>query len=138
MLMKEKRVLLIEDDPDHAELIIDELNTGDINTEIILKKDGQDAIDYFQRTDIDSSVRVELEIDLIISDLNMPKVHGMDVLKFLKNNSRYSSIPVIIFSTSSDPETIKKAYENGVNGYITKPISYDDFVEKLKVLIEYC
>ena len=136
--MEEKKILIVEDDPDHADLIINELKTGDIRKEIILKKNGQEVIDYFQETDIDSSDGKGLQIDLIVLDLNLPKIHGMEVLKFLKNNSMYSSIPVIIFSTSSDHKTIEKAYENGVNGYITKPVSYEDFVEKLKILKEYC
>jgi two-component system response regulator len=101
-------------------------------------KDGQEVIDYFQESVIKWDEEVQSIIKLIILDLNLPKVCGMDILKFLKNNSRYSSIPVIIFSANSDRETIKKAYENGANGYITKPLSYDDFVEKLKVLKEYC
>ena len=136
--MKEKKILIVEDDPDHAELIIEGLNAEDIKTNVILMKDGQEVMDYFRETDIDSSDGKEPQINLIILDLNLPKIHGMDVLKFLKNDSRYSSIPVIILSTSSDHKTIRKAYENGVNGYITKPLSYDDFVEKLRILKEYC
>ncbi len=62
----------------------------------------------------------------------------MEILKFLKQNSMYSSIPVVILSTSSDDKTIKEAYENGADGYITKPISYDGFVEKIKTLSNYC
>ncbi len=136
--MKKGKILIIEDDPNYAELILDELETEDIKKEIILMKDGQEVIDYFQKSVIKWDGEVQSIIKLIILDLDLPKVCGMDVLKFLKNNSRYSSIPVIIFSANSDLETIKKAYENGANGYITKPLSYDDFVEKLKVLKEFC
>jgi DNA-binding response OmpR family regulator len=136
--LKEGKILIIEDDPDYAELILDELEIEDIKREIVLMKDGQEVIDYFQESVIKWDEEVQSIIKLIILDLNLPKVCGMDILKFLKNNSRYSSIPVIIFSANSDRETIKKAYENGANGYITKPLSYDDFVEKLKVLKEYC
>jgi two-component system response regulator len=132
--MKEKRVLLIEDDPDHAELIIDELNTGDIKTEIILKKDGQDAIDYLQELYIDDNVGMELQIDLIISDLNMPKVHGMNVLRFLKNDPRYRPIPVIIFSTSSDDETISEVYENGADCFFKKSGSFEEFTNNIRLM----
>ncbi len=136
--MEEKRILIVEDDPDHAELIIEGLNVEDIKKKVILMKDGQEVIDYFQESVVKWEGKIQSIISLIILDLNIPKVHGMEVLKFLKNNSMYSSIPVIIFSTSSDHKTIEKAYENGVNGYITKPIYYEDFVEKLKILKEYC
>ena len=135
--MKTKKVLIAEHDPYHAELIIDELNTGDIKKEIILMKDGQEIIDYFQEAYIDSNVKMELQIDLIILDLNLPKIHGMDILKFLKNHTKYRSIPIIIFSTRPDSKNISKAYKNGANGYIIKPLSYDEFVDKLRLLRMY-
>ena len=136
--MGSKKILLIEDDPDHAELIIDVLRTENVKKEIILLKDGLEALDYLQKIDIDGNGEIRSQIDLVILDLNLPKVKGMDVLKFLKNNSRYSSIPVVILSTSADHDTIETAYKNGVNGYITKPISYEGFVEKIGTLSIYC
>ncbi len=135
--MGSKKILLIEDDPDHAELIIDVLRTENVKKEIILLKDGLEALDYLQKIDIDGNDEIRSQIDLVILDLNLPKVKGMDVLKFLKNNSRYSSIPVVILSTSADHDTIETAYKNGVNSYITKPISYEGFVEKIKALSIY-
>ncbi len=153
MFLGENKVLLIEDNPDHAELIT-ELLEVESKKEVILIKDGKEAMDYFQkacppeacqtsssnrkaiRTDIDGD-EIEPQIDLVILDLNLPKVHGMDVLKFLKQNSRYRSIPVVVLSTSSDEKTIKEAYKNGANGYISKPVSYENFVEKIKILNSY-
>ncbi len=135
--MKKEKILVIEDDPNYAELILDELETEDIKKEIVLMKDGQEVIDYFQETVVKWDGEAQSTIKLIILDLNLPKVCGMDVLKILKNDSRYSPIPVIILSTDSDQETIEKAYENGANGYITKPLSYDEFAEKIRVLKKY-
>ncbi len=136
--MGSKKILLIEDDPDHAELIIDVLKMENVKKEIILLKDGLEALDYLQKIDIDGNDGIRSQIDLVILDLNLPRVSGMDVLKFLKKNSRYCSIPVVILSTSADQETIETAYKNGANSYITKPISYEDFVEKIKALSIYC
>jgi len=133
-----KKILLIEDDPDHAELIIDVLKMENVKKEIILLKDGLEALDYLQKIDIGGNDEIRSQIDLVILDLNLPKVKGMDVLKFLKNNSRYSSIPVVILSTSADHDTIETAYKNGVNSYITKPISYGGFVETIRTLSIYC
>lgn len=135
MVMKEKKVLLVEDDQDHADLIIDILEE-ESQKEVILKKDGQEAINYFQKRGLEDD-DILSEIDVVILDLNLPKVHGMDVLKFLKNDPRYYYMPVIIFSTSSDYKTVAEAYRNGANGYLTKPISYDEFIEKIKLLKEY-
>ena len=67
----------------------------------------------------------------------MPRMNGMFVLRFLKNNSRYCTVPIIVLPTSYDKETIREAYENGANGYITKPISYEGFVDKIKLLQKY-
>ncbi len=152
--MGENKVLLIEDNPDHAELIIDVLE-AEYKKEVILIKDGKEAIDYFQKAcqrepcqtsplkqsvtsiDLDGDDKSGFQIDLVILDLNLPKVSGMDILKFLKQNSMYRSIPVVVLSTSSDEKTIKEAYENGANGYVTKPVSYDGFVEKIKILSNY-
>ncbi len=143
MSIEEKKFLLIEDDQDHADLIIDVLkedNAADIKTEVILKKDGQEAIDYFQNgsIDCDGDDAVKSEISLVILDLNLPKINGMEVLKFIKKNSKYCSIPVIILSTSPDQKTIDEAYKNGANGYFVKPSTYDDFVEKIKILKKCC
>ena len=128
--MKVKKFLLVEDDQDHAELITDVLNDDNvegIRTDVILKKDGQEAIDFFNS-------KKKLQISLVILDLNIPKVSGMEVLKFIKKNPRYCSVPVVILSTSSNQKTIDDAYKNGANGYFVKPTSYEDLVVKVQIL----
>ncbi len=139
--MKENKFLLIEDDQDHAELIsavLKEDDTRNIKTKIILKKDGQEAMDYFQNGSVncDGDDAVQSQIDMVILDLKLPKTDGMDVLKFIKKNAKYCSVPVVILSTSSDQKTIDEAYENGANGYFIKPASYDGFVKEIKILKE--
>jgi CheY-like chemotaxis protein len=135
--LKELKILLVEDDIDHVELITEVLETNGIRKEIILLKDGQEAIDYFQEGNVNAVEGAQDEVGLIILDLKLPKIDGMDVLKFLKKNPRYCSIPVVIFSTTSDVNVIAEGYKHGVNSFITKPISYEKFVEKMKTLKEY-
>ena len=152
-------ILLIEDDPDHADLILDIFEVENFENEVILMRDGQEVIDCFQDTgssvgqsthpnglaehaqDVKPSIAdgngKHSQIGLIILDLNLPKVNGMDILKSLKMNLRYCSIPVVILSTSSDQNTILEAYKNGANGYVTKPISYEKFVQKIESLRDY-
>ena len=137
-MLEEKTIILIEDDPDHADLIIEALGEGVIGKDVILMRDGMDAIDYFQELGVKRNEQISNKVKLIILDLNLPKVEGMDVLKFLKQNSKYSKIPVIILSTSSNKETIEEAYRNGANGYFVKPASYEEFVEKIKILKKCC
>ncbi len=133
--LKEGKILLVEDDPDHAELIMEVLETENVQKEIILLKDGLEALNYFQKYEENGA---QIRVSLIILDLNLPKIHGMKVLKILKQNSRFSSIPVAILSTSSDDETIEEVYKNGADNYISKPTLYEDFVEKVKALSLYC
>lgn len=132
--MKTKKVLIAEHDPGHTELLIEELNVIDTKMEIILKRDGRELMDYFQQSDNDINVEIELQIDLIILDLNLPEIHGMEVLRYLRNNTRYRSIPVIIFSNTSDAKTISEAYKNGANGFIKIPASFKAFKENIKKL----
>ena len=136
--MNRRKILIIEDDPDHTELILDELNLEDDDREVIILKDGQEALDYFQNTRIKGNGKEQSIVNLIILDLNLPKICGMDILKIIKSNPRYRSIPTVILSTSSDQEIINQAFEEGANDYITKPISYDEYVEKIRILKKYC
>jgi len=131
------KILLVEDDPDHAELIIDELNTGNIRNEIILMKDGQEAIDYLLESDIDDNVEVELQINLVVLGINQPRVHGMEVLIYLKNNPKYRSIPVIIFSPTFNTKTISEVYKNGANDFIKEPTSFSEFKENINKMKKY-
>ncbi len=134
--MKEgKKILLIEDDPDHAELIMDVLESENVERKITLLKDGLEALNYFQRYEDNG---LYSQIKLVILDLNLPKVNGMEILKFLKHNPMCCSIPVVILSTSSDDKTIETAYKNGANDYIAKPALYEDFVARVKTLNKYC
>ena len=136
MIMVEKKILLVEDDPDHAELII-EILEEESNKEVVLKRDGQEAIDYFQNHSLDTGNGMQSEISIAILDLNLPKVSGLDVLKFIKDEPKYYLIPAVMFTTSSDHRTVAEAYKSGANGYITKPISYDEFVNKIRLLKDY-
>ena len=133
--LKKEKILLVEDDPDHAELIMEVLETENVQKEIILLNDGQEALNYFQKHGDNGE---QIRVNLVILDLNLPKVPGMKVLKFLKQNSKYNSIPVVILSTSSDDKTIEEAYKNGADNYIIKPILYEAFVERVSTLKNYC
>ncbi len=129
--MEEKKIILVENDPDHAELVTEAIEEKGLEMGIVLVRDGMEAIDYFQEFGVAWDEQIENKVKLVILDLNLPKVDGMDVLKFIKKNSRYCKIPVIIFSTSSNRETIDEAYKYGANCYIVKPASYEEFVKKV-------
>lgn len=134
-----KKILLIEDDEDHADIITEIMldNHNGIEKDILLMRDGQEAIDYLKKVETNSDNNEIFKIELVLLDLNLPKVEGMDILKFLKKSPRLRSIPVVILSTSSDKKTIAQAYENGADSFIVKPVSYDEFVRKLMDMEEY-
>jgi two-component system, response regulator len=135
--MKKKRVLIAENDPDHIELLVEELKVIDTKKETIIKKDGLEVMDYFKQPNTNTNVDEWLQIDLIILDLNLPEIHGMEVLRYLKNDTKYRLIPVIIFLNTYDTKTISEVYEKGANGFITKPASFNEFRENIKKLKKY-
>jgi CheY-like chemotaxis protein len=143
-ILKESKILVVENNPDHSALIIDTIEK-ECRKEVILKRDGLEAMDYFWRNGIFGQIiPVDVEekekhppIDLVILDLNLSKVHGMDVLKFLKRNPMYQSIPVAIISTRYDDKTIEEAYENGAAEFISKSTCFQVFIEKIKLLSKY-
>ncbi len=135
--MEIKRLLLVEGNADHARLIIDELEIENVKGEIVLMKDGQEVIDYFQKANIDGNGEIHSHIDLVLLDLNLPRVNGIDVLRFLKNDSMFCTIPIIVLSTSFDQETIDEAYKNGANGYFIKPDTYEEFATMMRCVKEY-
>ncbi len=142
--MRAPKILLVEDDPDHAELIMG-LIEKECKQEVVLKRDGREAMDYFWRNGTSWQIMRAGEdekgecpqIDLVILDLNLPKVSGMDILKFLKRSPVYRSIPVVILSTSSDDKTIEEAYENGASEFVTKSTSFQVFIERIKLMCDY-
>ena len=130
-------ILLVEDRAEDAELTMMALEQHHISNKIIWVKDGQEALDYLfckgQYAD-----RVDTAIPkLVLLDLNMPKVGGIEVLKQIRNNPVTKKITVVILTTSKEEYDISTAYEIGVNSYIVKPVQFSDFTETVKNLGMY-
>lgn len=133
--MNKEKILIIEDDTDRIDQVIYAL--GDITRERVLIKDWQKAMDCFQKTNVNGDNGIMSQIYLVILDINLSKIHGMEVLRFLKKNSSFSSIPIIIFLQSADIETISEAYENGADDFITTPTSLKEFINNKELLKKY-
>ncbi len=136
-MLEKKKIILIEDNPGLVDLITEIIKEGYIERDIVLARDGMEAIDRFQELSIKWNAEVEDKIKLIILDLDLSNINGMDILRFIKKNPRYSRIPIITLSTDSDKTTIDEAYSNGVSEFVTKSLSYDDFVANLRGLKEF-
>lgn len=125
-------ILLIEDNEGDILLTKEALLEGDILKELHVVKDGWEALLYLEKKEKYTS---SITPDLILLDINLPKLNGFEVLKKIKSNSNINHIPVIILSTSSSSNDINQCYKNQANCYISKPVDADDF-SKLISLIE--
>ena len=125
--MKENvKILIAEDDDGHYSLIEKNLKRVGINNEIVRFVDGQETLDYLFRES--GEVRQEGQAFLLLLDINMPKVDGVEVLKKVKEDSELSKIPVIMLTTSDDDEKTQQCRDLGCTAYIVKPVEYDNFV----------
>lgn len=124
-------ILLAEDDLGHASLIQRNLSRSGFVNEIIHVVDGQQALDYLHCTGAYEGRQPNGPL-LMVLDINMPKVDGVQVLQTVKGDPHLSKIPVIMLTTTDDPREIERCYQLGCNVYITKPVAYDKFVEALQ------
>ena len=124
-------ILLVEDNPDHAELVTRGLKSNCVANHIVHVEDGEAALDYvFQRGNYARAVRPHL----ILLDLRLPRVDGLEVLKILKSNDDTKRIPVVVLTTSDAEMDIAKAYDCHANSYMVKPVNFEKFKELTKTL----
>ncbi len=134
---KTPTILLVDDNDDHAELVKRSIRSNTGNCIIHHLHDGKEALDFFFEKQTTNDASTEKEPDLVLLDLRMPKVDGLEVLKRIKDNDQYSSMPVVILTTSSAEKDISDAYRSGANSYLVKPVNYDSFSELIKSLVTY-
>ena len=132
--MNEVEILLVEDNPRDAELAMRALQKRNLTNKLVWVKDGAAALEFIfgPRCNADSKVRRRPRV--ILLDLKLPKVDGMEVLRQIKTNSKSQSIPVVILTSSREEPDIVQSYELGVNSYIVKPVSFDNFSEAVSRL----
>lgn len=117
-------ILLVEDNSVDIDLTIRAFKKRNLNNPIQIARNGEEALKYIEKRDAGDQTPV-----VILLDLKMPKVDGLEVLKVLKTHEKYATIPVVVLTTSSDNKDIEKAYKLGANSYIVKPVNFDKFVE---------
>ncbi len=124
-----KVILLVEDNPDDEELTMRALKKNNISNEIVVARDGAEALDYlFAKGDYsgrDTSVMPEL----ILLDLKLPKIDGIEVLKQIRDDERTKLLPVVILTLSKEQQDLVNGYNNGANSYIRKPVNFKEFIE---------
>jgi CheY-like chemotaxis protein len=126
-----KRILLVEDDPKDVELILSTLGEYNLANEIAVARDGADALDYLYCRGA-YATRPRGNPVVILLDLKMPKVDGIQVLIQLKSDDHLRSVPVVILTSSRETSDLDECYRLGVNAYVVKPVRFAEFIEAVK------
>jgi CheY-like chemotaxis protein len=132
--MKEKAILLVEDNPDDIALTIRAFRKSNIMNDIVQAHDGSEALDYLFGTGQYAGRDLSIMPTLILLDLKMPKVDGLEVLRRLRANEQTRLLPVVILTTSKEDQDIIDGYALGANSYVRKPVDFNQFVEAVRQL----
>ena len=132
--MSEKTILLVEDNPDDVTLTLRALKKNNLLNEVVVARDGVEALDFLFCEGEFAGRSPELLPELILLDLKLPKVDGLEVLKRIRNESRTRLLPVVILTSSNEQSDIISGYELGVNSYIRKPVDFEQFIEAVRQL----
>ncbi|WP_137156734.1 response regulator [Rhizobium sp. FKL33] len=130
---KEVTIVMVEDDEGHARLIEKNVRRAGVNNQIVPFANGNSALDFILGEDRSGLVS-EGRYLLILLDLNLPDMSGIDILEKVKANAHTKRLPVIILTTTDDEREIQRCYDLGANVYITKPVDYDSFAHAIRQL----
>ena len=132
--MKPAHVLLVEDNEGDIVLTLEAFEESKIKTELSVARNGQEALDFLHK---DGEFKKAKRPDIILLDINIPKINGLEVLKQIKTDPALKKIPVIMLTTSSHQKDIDKAYENHANSYVTKPLEMTNFLHAILKIEEF-
>jgi len=134
MNMKDKTILLIEDNPDDEALTLRALKRNNIMNEVIVARDGAEALDYLFGTGAHAGRDLTVMPQVILLDLKLPKVDGLEVLRQLRANELTRLLPVVILTTSNEDRDRTNGYGLGANSYVRKPIDFGQFIDAVRQL----
>jgi CheY-like chemotaxis protein len=128
-----KRILLVEDTPNDVELTLAALEENNLANEVVVVRDGAEALDYLYRRGI-FKLRTTGHPAVVLLDLKLPKVDGLEVLQQVKGDPDLRSVPIVMLTSSREEQDLVRSYDLGVNAYVVKPVGFADFVTALKEL----
>jgi two-component system response regulator len=131
--MKDKVILLVEDNPRDEALTLRALKKSNIVNEVFVARDGVEALDYLFGTGAHAGRDAAMP-QLVLLDLKLPKVDGLQVLRRIRSDERTRLLPVVVFTSSSEEEDVIKSYDLGANSYVRKPVDFDQFSEATRQL----
>ncbi len=129
--MKLRSILLVEDDPNDIELTLDSLRESNLANEVLVVRDGVEALDYLYRR-AGFAGRPAGNPVVILLDLKMPRMDGLEVLRQLKSDQKMRLLPVVMLTSSREARDLKECYKLGVNAYVVKPVLFGEFVEAVR------
>jgi len=132
--MKEKIILLVEDNPDDVALTLRALKKNNILNEVVVAKDGVEALDYLFGRGLHAGRNMKNRPVVVLLDLKLPKVDGMEVLKNIRENPSTRLIPVVILTSSLEEKDVVNDYNLGANSYIRKPVDFSQFSDAVRQL----
>ncbi len=133
MVVKLKRILMVEDNPNDAELTMEALAEHNLANDVLWVHDGEEALDYIHcKGKYDGCDCSELAV--ILLDLKLPKVDGLEVLRAIKSDPRLKLIPVVILTSSREERDLVESYQMGVNAYVVKPVDFGEFMKAVEEL----
>ena len=127
------RLLLVDDSPQDTELILDALEEFRVANEIVCLRDGVEALDYLYRRQ-DFAGRPEGHPSVVLLDLKMPRVDGLEVLRQVKGDPELKRIPIVVMTSSREEKDLLRSYELGVNAYVVKPLDFSQFTEAIRAV----
>ncbi len=128
MKVANRSILLVEDNPDDEALTLRALQKNNIMNDIVVARDGVEALDYLFGTGTHLDRDINIQPELILLDLKLPKLDGLEVLKNIRKNPKTALHPVVILTTSNEQSDITSSYRLGANSYIQKPVFFENFI----------
>jgi len=135
--MNGKIILLVEDNPDDVELTLRALMKNHILAEVVLVRDGAEALDYLNGAGTYTGRDATCQPTLILLDLKLPKLSGLEVLARVRNDDRTRMVPVVILTSSREEQDVIEGYRRGANSYVRKPVDYEQFNETVRQMGVY-
>lgn len=132
--MKQACILLVEDNPDDVELTLRAFQKNAIQNEVIVVRDGAEALDYLFGTGIYAGRDADIMPAVILLDLRLPKIDGLEVLRRIRGDERTKLLPVVILTSSKEEQDLTNGYKLGANSYIRKPVDFVKFSEAIRQL----
>jgi CheY-like chemotaxis protein len=128
-----RHILLAEDNANDVELTLAALKTNHVLNEVVVTRDGVETLDYLWRRNAYAD-RSGGNPVLMLLDLKMPKVDGLEVLRQVKSTAEFKTIPIVVLTSSREEQDVVRSYDLGVNAYVVKPVDFHDFIEAVKLL----